>query len=203
MSMLWLVPTHHRAIIMQTATNGVVAIYGSHSGAESAIKELQKSGFDMTQLSIIGRGYHTEEHVVGYYTASDRMKYWGSVGAFWGGFWGLLVGSAFFMIPGIGPMLMAGPVVSWIIGALEGAVVVGGLSAVGAGICSLGIPKDSALKYETALKAGKFALIVHGTDLEVDHARGVIAQSSPETIDAHVLHRAPAPAPAAGRASAP
>ena len=42
----------------------------------------------------------------------------------------MLFGSAFFAIPGIGPVLVAGPVVAWIVGALEGAVVVGGLSAI-------------------------------------------------------------------------
>ena len=141
-----------------TKTNLVVAIYDNHSQAEEAVKSLQKSGFDMKKLSIIGKGYHTEEDVVGYYNTGDRMKYWGKVGAFWGGFWGLLFGAAFFAVPGVGPVLVAGPLVAWIVGALEGAVVVGGLSAIGAGLYSIGIPKDSVLKYESALKADKFIL---------------------------------------------
>ena len=96
--------------------NSVVAIYPSHIGAEAAIKELQQSGFDMKKLSIVGRDYHTDENVVGYYNAGDRMKVWGKAGAFWGGMWGLLFGSAFFWIPGLGPLLAAGPIVSWIVG---------------------------------------------------------------------------------------
>jgi len=114
-------------------TNSVVAIYDTHSQAEEAIKSLQKSGFDMKKLSIVGKDYHSEESVTGYYNTGDRMKYWGKIGAVWGGFWGLLLGAAFFAIPGIGPVLVAGPLVAWIIGALEGAVMVGGLSAVGGG----------------------------------------------------------------------
>jgi hypothetical protein len=90
------------------------------------------------------------------------MKYWGKQGAFWGGLWGMLFG-AFFIIPGLGPILVAGPLVAWIVGALEGAVVVGGLSALGAGLYSIGIPKDSVVKYEAALKADKFLLLAHGT----------------------------------------
>src|SRR5579872_6364507 len=143
--------------------NSVVAIYKSHAEAEDAVKELQKTGFDMQKLSIVGRDYHTDEHVVGYYNAGERMKYWGKAGAFWGGIWGLLFGSAFFLIPGVGPLLVAGPLVGWIVGALEGAVVVGGLSAIGAGLYSLGIPKNSILQYETALKSGKFVVIAHGS----------------------------------------
>ena len=68
--------------------NAIVAVYPSHMAAEAAIKELQKSGFDMKKLSIVGRDYHTEEDVVGYYNVGDRMKAWGTRGAFWGGLWG-------------------------------------------------------------------------------------------------------------------
>jgi hypothetical protein len=165
--------------------NSVVAIYASHTGAEDAVKELQRAGIDMRSLSIVGKGSHTDEHVVGYYNTGDRMKYWGKVGAFWGGFWGLLFGSAFFAIPGLGAVLVAGPLVAWIVGALEGAVVVGGLSAVGAGLFSLGIPKDSVLTYETALKTDKFLLMVHGSVSEVEKARDVLETTQPENVTFH------------------
>lgn len=165
--------------------HSVVAIFNSHTGAEAAVKELQQAGFDMKKLSIVGRDYHTDENVVGYYNTGDRMKYWGKLGAFWGGFWGLLFGSAFFVIPGIGPLLMAGPIVSWIVGALEGAVIVGGLSALGAGLYSMGIPKNSILQYETAVKSGKYVLIAHGSDVETAHAREIISRTNPETLEAH------------------
>ena len=151
--------------------NSVVAIYESHSQAEDAVRELQKSGFDMKKLSIVGKDYHTDEHVVGYYNTGDRMMYWGKLGAFWGGLWGMLFGSAFFLVPGVGPLLVAGPLVAWIVGALEGAAVVGGFSALGAALVSIGIPKDSVLQYEANVKAGKFLLILHGTPQEVERAK--------------------------------
>lgn len=169
----------------KTNTNAIVAIYKSHGEAELTVRELQHAGFDMKKLSIVGCDYHTEEHVVGYYNAGDRMKYWGKTGAFWGGIWGLLIGSAFFVIPGVGPLLVAGPLVGWIIGALEGAVVAGGLSALGAGLFSLGIPRDSILQYETALKTGKFLVIAHGTAEDAAHAREIIHRTNPETLADH------------------
>jgi hypothetical protein len=49
--------------------NAVVGIYKMHTEAEAAVKELQKSGFDMKKLSVIGKDYHTEENVVGFYNA--------------------------------------------------------------------------------------------------------------------------------------
>jgi uncharacterized membrane protein len=99
------------------------------------VPELQRAGLDMKKMSIVGKDYHTDERVVGYYNAGDRMKYWGEQGAFWGGIWGMLFGAAFFAIPGIGPISVAGPLVAWIVGALEGAVVVGGIERTRRGGC--------------------------------------------------------------------
>ena len=165
--------------------SSVVAIYDTHEQAEHAIKELQEAGVDMKSLSIAAKGTHTDEHVVGYYNAGDRMKYWGKIGAFWGGFWGLLFGSAFFAIPGLGPILVAGPLVAWIVAALEGAVEVGAISAVGAGLISIGIPKDSVVKYDVALKTDKFLLLVHGTPDAVEEAKNIIAGTSHRSYGVH------------------
>jgi uncharacterized membrane protein len=165
--------------------NAVVGVYDSHEKAENAVKELQKAGFDMKKLSILGRDYHTEEHVVGYYNTGDRMKAWGKIGAFWGSIWGLLFGAAFFVVPGLGPIAVAGPLVSAIVGALEGAVVVGGASAVGGALASIGIPKDSIINYETQLKADKFVLLCHGTAEEMEKAKATLANTGASQIDVH------------------
>jgi uncharacterized membrane protein len=183
-------PLNRKGELDMSETNAVVAIYDTHSQAEEAVKELQKSGIDMKKLSIVGKDYHTDEQVVGYYNAGDRMKYWGKQGAFWGGFWGLLFGSAFFAIPGIGPVLVAGPLVAWIVGALEGAVVVGGLGAIGAGLYSIGIPKDSVVKYETAIKSDKFLVLAHGTAAEVVKAKDIMQTSRPVEVAVHIVERA-------------
>ena len=165
--------------------NSVVAVYSSHTAAESAVKELQQTGFDMKKLSIVGRDYNKDEHVVGYYNMSDRIKVWGKTGTFWGMLSGILFGSAFFWVPGLGPMMVAGPLVAWIVGALESTVVIGGLSVVGAALYSLGVPKDSILRYETALKADRFVLIVHGTTEETSQAKEILSQTETETLDHH------------------
>jgi hypothetical protein len=159
--------------------NAVVATYGTHAEAEEAVKQLQRGGIDMRTLSIVGKDTHTDEHAVGYYNTGDRMKYWGKTGAFWGGLWGMLFGSAFFFIPGIGPMLVAGPLVAWIVGGLEGAAVVGGLSAIGAGLVSIGIPKDSVVQYELALKTDQYLLVIQDTAAQVEKAKDIIATTRP------------------------
>ena len=171
--------------VVTTADNtAVIAVYGTHDAAQRAIRELQQSGFDMQKLSIVGKDYHSEEDVVGYYTG-ERMKSWGKLGAFWGGIWGLLFGWAFFLVPGFGPLLAAGPLVAWIVSALEGAVVVGGLSALGAALYSIGIPKNSIIQYETQLRAGKFLVIAHGTAEQVKNAKDILTMTQPENVQQH------------------
>jgi len=169
--------------------NSTVAIFNDHTGAEHAVKELQEAGFDIKKLSLVGKDYHSDEHVVGYYNTGDRMRYWGKLGAFWGGLWGLLFGSAFFFVPGIGPIVVGGPIVSWIVGALQGAVVVGGISAVGAALYGIGIPKDSVLKYETSLKANKFLLVVHGTVDEVERASSILRGTGAIETRVHTVEK--------------
>ena len=99
------------------------------------------------------------------------MKAWGERGVFWGALWGLMFGSAFFLVPGVGPLFAAGPLVGWIIGALEGAVIVGGMSVLSAALCSAGIPRDSVLQYEARIKAGHYMIIAHGSKSERDKMR--------------------------------
>lgn len=170
---------------IDSSESSVVAVYPQHSDAENAVNLLKKGNFNIKQLAIVGQGYHTEDQVIGYYTTGDRMKHWGKTGAFWGGLWGMLLGSAFFLIPGVGPVVVAGSAVAWIVGALESAVVVGGLSALGAGLFSIGIPKDSALKYESSVKAGKYVLIAHGTAEEAATARRILASTAAEEVNVH------------------
>ncbi len=168
--------------------NAVIAVFDSHERAEDIVKDLQRSGFDMKKLSIVGKGYHSEEQPVGFYTTGERVKFWGGTGALWGGLWGLLISAAFFWVPGIGPLAVGGPLVAALVGAVEGAVVVGGLSALGAALYSLGVPKESILQYETAVKADKFLVIAHGDAAEVERARGIMERL--DATSAEVLESA-------------
>lgn len=151
-----------------------VALYDSQEQAEGAILRLKKHNVDMSKLSLLGKNQHTDEEVTGYYTAGDRMKAWGKLGTFWGDIWSLLPGSAFFIVPGIGPILAAGPVVTWTVEALENAVVASKFSALGSALFSVGIPSDRVITYEEYLKAGKYLLIAH--DLQEPQDAALIAE---------------------------
>ena len=152
-------------------------VFETRAEAESAIQLLSRSDFDMKKLSLVGKGYHTEEHPVGFYTAGDKIKSWGKTGAFWGGIWGLLLAPAVFFLPGVGLVAMAGPYVAALVGALEGAVVVGSLSVLGAALSQMGVPENQAIKYEAALKVDKYVLLVHGSPEDQAQARSVLADA--------------------------
>ncbi len=163
----------------------LVAVFADHGLAERAVKDLGESGFDMKQISVIGQGYHTEEKVLGFYNTGDRVKFWGKRGAFWGGLWGLLFGGVFMIVPVVGPVMVLGYLAAAVVSALEGAVVVGGLSALGAALFSIGIPKDSVLDYEAALKADEFLVAAHGTPEALGRARTVLANATPLRMEMH------------------
>jgi len=161
-----------------TTLNSSFFVFDTHTAAEKAIRTLSHAGFDMKKLSLVGKGYHSEEKPMGFYTTGDRIKVWGGTGAFWGGIWGLLLAPAVFVLPGLGLVGMAGPFVATLVGALEGAVVVGGLSALGAALTQIGMPKDQVIKYEAALKVDKYLLVVHGSAEDQAKAREILADAS-------------------------
>jgi hypothetical protein len=168
-----------------TKTDIAVAVYELHSQAESAVKALQRAGFDMKKISIIGKDYHTEEHVVGFLNAGDQAKIFGKIGAFWGGLMGVLFGSALMFVPVVGHVIVLGPLAATLVSGLEGAAMVGGISALAGALMMVGIPKDSVLRYETALKANKFMLVVHGDAQEIKRAHELLETSGLASFDHH------------------
>ncbi len=166
-------------------TDTVIAVFADHQEAETAVKKLTASGFEMKHLSVVGKGYHTDEKVVGFYNVGDRVKFWGKRGAFWGGLWGLFFGGLFMTIPVVGHVVVLGYVASMAISAIESAIVVGGLSALGAALYGIGIPKDSVIQYEAALKADGFLVMAHGSAEEVGRAKAILGTANPSRLDVH------------------
>jgi hypothetical protein len=168
----------------------IIAVFPDHNAAEGAVKKLAQAGFDMKSLSVVGKGYHTDEKVVGFYNVGDRVKFWGKQGAFWGGLWGLFLSGLFITVPVVGYVAVLGHLATVMIAGIENAVVVGGLSALGAALFSIGVPKNSVIQYETALKADSFLLMAHGPAAEIDRAKAILAATSPSRLDVHAAGKA-------------
>ncbi len=159
------------------STDSLLWTSTTHDDAEAAIRALHGSGVDIRRLSVLGKGYHSDEQALGFYGVGARMRAWGGMGAFWGAFWGLLLAPAVFVLPGIGVVAMAGPLVAALFAALEGAATVGGVAALAAALTSIGIPNDQVIRYAVSLKADGYALLMHGDALEVAAARRVLEGS--------------------------
>jgi len=168
-----------------TTADAIIAVFADHPAAETAVKKLAASGFEMKNLSVVGQGYHTQEKVVGFYNIGDRVRFWGVRGAFWGGLWGLFLGGLYITVPAVGSLVVLGYLAATVLSAVENAVVVGGLSALGAALFSMGVPKDSVIAYEAAVKADGFLVMAHGTAAEVARAKVILAASNPSRLDVH------------------
>jgi uncharacterized membrane protein len=162
-----------------TSTHTIIAHFPSHTEAERVVLELEKSGFDMQKLSIVGKDYETSEHVRGFLSWKDTAKagaagggYWGS---FVGGLFGILAGAGVLFIPGMAPLVIAGPITGVLAGWLEGTIVGGaGAAAIGGlagALGGLGIPKNEVIKYETKIQAGEFIILVTGNEADVSQAK--------------------------------
>ena len=178
---------YHSQDLAMTTENADIAVatYKLHTEAEFAVKTLQLAGFDMKKISIRGRDYRLEEHVVGFLNAGERARIFGKFGAFWGGLLGILFGSALLFIPVVGHVVVLGPLAAMIFSGIEGAVVVGGASALVGALTALGIPKNSVLQYETALKADQFMLVVHGDAQDIARAKDILKTSGHLSFDHH------------------
>jgi hypothetical protein len=171
---------------MIKSVDTVVAVFSDHPAAEMAIKKLASAGFDMKSLSVVGKGYHSDEKIIGFYNAGDRIQFWGMRGAFWGAFWGLFFGGLFITVPVVGQVFVLGYLASMAISAIEGALLLGGVNALGAALFSIGIPKDSVIDYETTVKADGFLVMAHGTTEEVERANKILGTVNPTQLDVHV-----------------
>ena len=162
-----------------------VGTFADHAAAEAAVRELNLAGFDIEHLSVVGKGYHVDEHVTGFYNQGERVMFWGTRGAFWGGLWSLFFGGIYITVPMVGPVVALGYLGAMIMAAIEGAVVVGGVSALSAAFYGMGIPKDSVLCYETAITADAFLVVAHDTPERIAVARTILETAGATHVDVH------------------
>jgi len=83
--------------------NAVVATYTNEDDVTTAVKHLERKGFDMSKISVLGKCLSEERHIVGFETSSTHTARW----AKWGAMWGWLFG-ALFLVPGVGNVAVGG-----------------------------------------------------------------------------------------------
>ncbi len=160
-----------------------LGVYDSHDKAVQAVIELKEAGFPVKQLSIIGKA---ETEVVDdqlHVTPKDPIKVAGvGAGTAVGATLGILTGVGLFAIPGLGFLYGAGALVGAIAG-FDFGLIGGGIASV---LTTVGVKDENVKKYHEDLEAGRFIVVAHGTEAEVNHAKDILhAHDTHEDLDIH------------------
>jgi Heat induced stress protein YflT domain len=173
---------------MSMPEQSVVGVYDTMAQAEGAVHKLDEAGFPITHVSIVSQNLQHEKEVVGYVTVTDVAQRGLITGAWAGGLVSLLAGVAFLWIPGFGPLLVAGPLASLLLGVLggmEGAVIGAAYGGVLGALAGWGVSKEHIYKYEEHVLAGKHLVIAHGNAEDVAHARRILQGTRATALDVH------------------
>lgn len=152
-----------------------IHLFSTHREAEHAVRTLASAGCNVRYLSLVGTGIESEEHPARLYSVAEKIRAGGGRGAFWGGVWGLLVAPTVFFLPGLGPVAVAGPLASSMVGAMENTLGDRFASALGAALIETGAGRNAILQCESALKIGNYVLIVHVSAPETKQVNGLLA----------------------------
>ena len=150
--------------------NTCVLLYSSPQAAEQGIEKLQIQAFNMKTVSILSKGFQNEAHPLGLYISGEQLHFMGIQATFWESLWSRLNGASFFWLPDFGPIAAAGPIVSLLVQVQESIEVGGGFNVLVEALFNMGIPRDSIIDYEKAVKAGKIMFIVHGMRTDAERA---------------------------------
>jgi hypothetical protein len=160
-----------------------IAVYDWHSRAERAVFALRRAGCNMKRISVVGRYDEDQERVLGFLNTSDRVRILGKLGAFWGGLPGMLLDSAEVFIPVRGYVFVLGTFAAAKISSLQSTIMFGDTNALAGAMSAIGIPKESASRYETALNANEFILVAHGDEQDVCRVGELIETSGLVNFD--------------------
>ena len=168
----------------------VYAISTSEDQANRIVDSLTNGGFSSNDISVLfpdkstSHEFSHEKHT----KAPEGAVTGAATGGVVGGTLGLLVGIGALAIPGVGPLIAAGPLLAALSGAAAGATVGG----VAGGLIGLGIPEIEAKRYENRVSKGNILISVHAeTGDEVDHAKKILHDCGAEDISATAMGEAP------------
>ncbi len=171
--------------------SSVFCIAKSYSQAEQIVENLQSSGFNTSEISVLmpdTEGRHDIGHVKAT-KAPEGATTGAATGGVTGGVLGLLAGIGALAIPGVGPLIAAGPIMA----ALSGAAIGATTGGVVGGLIGLGIPEIEAKRYEEKLKTGNYLIAVHAHDGdEVDRAKEIFKNAGAEDIATSSMSKSPA-----------
>ncbi|HZG69898.1 MAG TPA: general stress protein [Chondromyces sp.] len=136
----------------------IVGVYNTQDEAIAAIEDLKRQGYASEDISVLSKNEEQVDYVAEQTDtkAEEGAATGAATGGLLGGLTGVLAGAGALAIPGIGPIVAAGPIAAGLTGAAAGA----GAGGLAGALIGMGIPEDDAETYESYVKEGKILVLV-------------------------------------------
>ncbi|WP_366924754.1 DUF1269 domain-containing protein [Metallumcola ferriviriculae] len=159
----------------------VLAVFKDQGSANEAVKALRNAGFDR-EISVLSKdenqqGNKNENNDTAMGMDSGAVGDGVTTGGVLGGLTGLAVGAGALVIPGLGPLIAAGPIAGLLSGAATGGVA--------GGLVDWGIPEEEGQQLEEDVRQGKTLVAVEANDRKKDEAVNLLRQFKGENIKVH------------------
>ncbi len=161
-----------------TRNRRAVGVFPHRRDAEAAIRDLRDSGFNMSQLSLVGKDVHGDSNLAGDLTdrtkTDEGAKAGAATGGALGGLTGLLVGLGALAIPGVGPVIAGGALATALATTAAGGAIGAAAGGLTGALVGLGLPEDKARFYNDRVNRGDYLVMVDGTDDEIHTAQAIL-----------------------------
>jgi uncharacterized membrane protein len=158
----------------------VIASFSQRDSAERAINDLRGKGFER-DISILAKdekgGKGDADKYSARFTGGDPVTDGVGTGGVVGGLLGLAAGAGALAIPGIGPLVAAGPIAGILSGAATGGIA--------GGLADYGIPKEKSRFFEEKIKQGDVLVMVRCDDNKAQEASGVLTRYGGRDVEIH------------------
>ncbi|MCL5040141.1 MAG: general stress protein [Firmicutes bacterium] len=161
----------------------VIGVFKSRQQAETAVDDLRRKGFTNNEISIVAKeatargGQTGTRGGQGGGFANDNLSNGTLTGGTIGGLAGLLAGAGALAIPGVGPILAAGPIAAGLTGAVTGGIA--------GGLLDLGIPEARGRFYEEEVKRGSILTVIKSDEKKVSEAASILRQNGATDVETH------------------
>lgn len=156
----------------------VIGVFDGRNNAEQAVNSLRSQGFTTEEINIVSKNKNTR-NTQGDGSFEDDITDGTLTGGTLGGIGGLLLGAGALAIPGVGPIIAAGPIAA----ALSG-VVAGGIAG---GLIDWGIPAEVGRRYEQHVVQGGILTIIRADATKANQAAQILRQNGAKDVETHAL----------------
>ncbi len=166
----------------------LAAVFADSRRAQEAAEQLIEHDFPMDRISILRRASGQGDDFLGvsYESERERIRFWGEQGAVWGALGGVLAGAmGLFVVPGIGPLLVLGPFVEAIAGAVAGSGLMTGAALVThltIALRRMGIPDEELEYLHRSVMEGKTLLLLQYGERDESDWHRIMNRSGAEAV---------------------